>query len=63
MSAATIAAPLIRAYYDACSTGDADGVAATVTDDVVHCFLAPNLATPPDNRRLTRRRRLQGAMT
>jgi ketosteroid isomerase-like protein len=38
---------LISAYYDACSTGDADGVTATVTDDVVHYFLAPNLATTP----------------
>lgn len=38
---------LIARYYDACSTGDAAGVVATVTDDVVHYFLAPNLATTP----------------
>jgi len=38
---------LIAAYYDACSAGDAEGVTATVTDDVVHYFLSPNLATTP----------------
>jgi ketosteroid isomerase-like protein len=30
----------IRRYYDACNSGDAAGVAACCTDDVVHYFLA-----------------------
>ena len=38
---------LVARYYDACSNGDADGVAATTTDDVVHFFLAPNLGSAP----------------
>ena len=38
---------LLTRYYDACSAGDADGVAATVTDDVVHWFLAPNVGSRP----------------
>jgi ketosteroid isomerase-like protein len=33
---------LIAQYYDACSTGDTDGVIATTTSDVVHYFLSPN---------------------
>lgn len=38
---------LIARYYDACSRGDADGVAATVCEDVVHWFLAPNTGSTP----------------
>jgi ketosteroid isomerase-like protein len=38
---------LIARYYDACSRGDAEGVTATVTDDVVHFFLAPNVGSAP----------------
>jgi len=38
---------LIARYYDACSRGDARGVAATTTDDVVHFFLAPNPGSAP----------------
>lgn len=38
---------LIARYYDACSAGDADGVAATTTEDVVHFFLAPNVGSAP----------------
>ncbi len=33
---------LICRYYDACSAGDAAGIAATTSEDVVHYFLAPN---------------------
>lgn len=38
---------LIARYYDACSRGDADGVTATATADVVHYFLAPNVGSAP----------------
>lgn len=38
---------LIARYYDACSRGDAEGVTATTTADVVHYFLAPNLGSAP----------------
>ena len=38
---------LIARYYDACSSGDADGVSATTTADVVHYFLAPNPGSTP----------------
>ena len=38
---------LLRRYYDACTAGDADGVAATTTGDVVHYFLAPNVGSRP----------------
>ncbi len=38
---------LIERYYEACSSGDAEGVAATMTEDVVHWFLAPNPGTTP----------------
>jgi ketosteroid isomerase-like protein len=38
---------LIERYYDACSRGDAEGVAATVCADVVHWFLAPNVGSSP----------------
>lgn len=37
----------IRRYYDACSRGDADGVAAEMCNDVVHYFLAPNVGSAP----------------
>lgn len=39
--------PTISRYYAACSAGDAEGVRATVTDDVVHYFLAPNPGSVP----------------
>ncbi|MFB4295164.1 nuclear transport factor 2 family protein [Actinomadura sp. NTSP31] len=32
----------ITRYYDGCSTGDVELMRATLTDDVVHWFLAPN---------------------
>ena len=38
---------LIARYYDACSRGDADGVVATTSVDVVHWFLAPNIGSRP----------------
>ena len=38
---------LITRYYDACSTGDVDSLLATLTDDVVHYFLAPNPGSEP----------------
>jgi ketosteroid isomerase-like protein len=38
---------LITRYYDACSTGDVDALVETVTDDVVHYFLAPNPGSKP----------------
>lgn len=38
---------LIVRYYDACSTGDVEALLATVTDDVVHYFLAPNPGSQP----------------
>jgi ketosteroid isomerase-like protein len=38
---------LIKRYYDACSTGDVDTLMHTVTDDVVHYFLAPNPGSKP----------------
>lgn len=34
----------IRRYYDACTAGDAAGVAACCTSDVVHYFLGPGAA-------------------
>lgn len=34
----------IRRYYDACNSGDAAGVAACCTPDVVHYFLVPGTA-------------------
>ena len=37
----------IRRYYEACSRGDAEGVAAEMCDDVVHWFLAPNPGSAP----------------
>ncbi|MBV9195860.1 MAG: nuclear transport factor 2 family protein [Solirubrobacterales bacterium] len=47
MSGSGEALALIARYYDACSRGDAEGVAAAVCDDVVHWFLAPNLGSRP----------------
>ena len=38
---------LIARYYDACSSGDTEGVLATTTSDVVHYFLAPNPGSTP----------------
>jgi ketosteroid isomerase-like protein len=38
---------LVVAYYDACNRGDAEALASMFTDDVVHWFLAPNLAPAP----------------
>lgn len=36
---------LIEIYYDACSRGDANGVSATLSADVTHWFLAPNIGS------------------
>jgi ketosteroid isomerase-like protein len=33
---------VVRRYYDGCSAGDVEEMRATLTDDVVHYFLAPN---------------------
>ena len=38
---------LIVAYYGACNRGDVDALPACFTPDVVHWFLAPNLAPEP----------------
>jgi ketosteroid isomerase-like protein len=38
---------LIRRYYDACSSGDVEALRATVSEDVVHYFLAPNRGSAP----------------
>ncbi|HET7567750.1 MAG TPA: nuclear transport factor 2 family protein [Gaiellaceae bacterium] len=38
---------LVVRYYDACSAGDVEALLATVTDDVVHYFLAPNPGSQP----------------
>ncbi len=37
----------ILAYYDACNAGDVAALEAMFTPDVVHWFLAPNLAPAP----------------
>ncbi|MFF0148425.1 ketosteroid isomerase-like protein [Amycolatopsis sulphurea] len=37
----------IRRYYDGCSTGDVELMCGTLTDDVVHYFLAPNPGSKP----------------
>lgn len=37
----------IRTYYDGCSRGDVDLMCSTLTDDVVHYFLAPNPGSRP----------------
>ena len=38
---------VIRRYYDGCSTGDVDAMRATLCEDVVHFFLAPNVGSAP----------------
>ncbi|HEY0815732.1 MAG TPA: nuclear transport factor 2 family protein [Pseudonocardia sp.] len=38
---------VIRRYYDGCSTGDVDAMTATLAEDVVHYFLAPNTGSAP----------------
>jgi ketosteroid isomerase-like protein len=38
---------VIRRYYDGCSAGDVDAMRATLADDVVHYFLAPNVGSAP----------------
>jgi ketosteroid isomerase-like protein len=38
---------LIKRYYDGCSAGDAAAIAATLDDNVVHYFLAPNPGSAP----------------
>ncbi len=38
---------LIRRYYDACNSADVAALEACFTEDVVHWFLAPNLAPAP----------------
>jgi ketosteroid isomerase-like protein len=38
---------VIRRYYDGCSTGDVDAMTATLADNVVHYFLAPNPGSTP----------------
>ena len=38
---------VVRRYYDGCSAGDVDEMRATLTDDVVHYFLAPNVGSAP----------------
>ncbi|ODU04193.1 MAG: hypothetical protein ABS81_11270 [Pseudonocardia sp. SCN 72-86] len=40
-------AALIRRYYDGCTDGDLDELAATLHPDVVHWFLAPNTGSAP----------------
>jgi ketosteroid isomerase-like protein len=38
---------VVRRYYDGCSAGDVEEMRATLTDDVVHYFLAPNPGSAP----------------
>jgi ketosteroid isomerase-like protein len=38
---------LIERYYAACSAGDVDAMRDTLTEDVVHYFLAPNPGSAP----------------
>jgi ketosteroid isomerase-like protein len=38
---------VIRRYYDGCSTGDVEAMCATLNEDVVHFFLAPNVGSAP----------------
>jgi ketosteroid isomerase-like protein len=38
---------VIRRYYDGCSTGDVEAMCATLDEDVVHFFLAPNVGSAP----------------
>jgi ketosteroid isomerase-like protein len=38
---------VVRRYYDGCSAGDVTAMRATLADDVVHYFLAPNVGSAP----------------
>ena len=38
---------VVRRYHDGCSAGDVEEMRATLTDDVVHYFLAPNVGSAP----------------
>ena len=38
---------VVRRYYDGCSAGDVEAMRATLADDVVHYFLAPNVGSAP----------------
>ncbi|MET9970236.1 nuclear transport factor 2 family protein [Streptomyces sp. NPDC006356] len=38
---------VISGYYDGCSTGDVDLMRTTLSEDVVHFFLAPNPGSAP----------------
>jgi ketosteroid isomerase-like protein len=38
---------VIRRYYDGCSMGDVEAMCATLSEDVVHFFLAPNVGSAP----------------
>ena len=38
---------LIRRYYDGCTSGDLGLLHATLHEDVVHYFLAPNVGSAP----------------
>jgi ketosteroid isomerase-like protein len=38
---------VVRRYYDGCSAGDVEEMRATLADDVVHYFLAPNVGSAP----------------
>jgi steroid delta-isomerase-like uncharacterized protein len=38
---------VIRRYYDGCSAGDVDAMCATLSEDVVHFFLSPNVGSAP----------------
>jgi ketosteroid isomerase-like protein len=44
----------IGRYYEACSAGDAAGVAACCTEDVVHYFLVPGIKPVHGNEHLGR---------
>jgi ketosteroid isomerase-like protein len=44
----------IRRYYDACNSGDAVGVAACCTPDVIHYFLEPGVKPVDGNEHLER---------
>ena len=38
---------VVRRYYEGCSTGDVEAMRATLADEVVHYFLAPNVGSAP----------------
>lgn len=38
---------VIKRYYNGCTAGDLDMLRATLHEDVVHYFLAPNIGTKP----------------